>query len=121
MNVFPAVALQFPSCYMLSHLTCEASWEKTASNMKVFRAEAEERLWAAVESPPADVSQRVSCFFLPSTLRRDMESEDSLLWTEQIRTITLTWRQTGSPDQRGARTTLSSGNIFIKFFTKSKK
>lgn len=78
-----------------SRLTCDASWEKTASNRKVFGAAAEDRLLAAAESPAADVSQRVSCFFLPSTLRSDMDSEDSLLWTEQIRTITLTCRQTG--------------------------
>lgn len=74
-------------------ITCEASWEKTASKVKVFGAEAKDRLWPAAECPLADVSQRVSCFFLPSTLRNDMDSEDSLLWTEQIRTITLTWTE----------------------------
>lgn len=76
-------------------LTCDASWEKMVSKRKVFGAAAEDRLWPAAESPAADVSQRVSCFFLPSTLRSDMDSEDSLLWTEQIRTITLTCRRTG--------------------------
>lgn len=64
--------------------------------MKVFGAEGEDRLWAAAVATPAVVSHRVSCFFLLSTLRRDMDSEDSLLRTEQIRTITRTWRQTGS-------------------------
>jgi len=63
--------------------TCEASCEKTASKAKVFGTEAEDR-------PAAAVSHRVSCFFLPSTFRKDMDSEDSLLWAEQIRTITRT-------------------------------
>lgn len=53
-----------------------------ASKVKVFGAEAEDRLWA-------DVSYSMSCFFLPSTFRKDMDSEDSS-WTEQIRTMTLT-------------------------------
>lgn len=100
-----------PSLRVKSRLTCDASWEKMASKVKVFGAEAEDRLWAAAVCPPAVVSQRVSSFFLPSTLSRDMDSEDSLLWTEQIRTITLTWRQTGSPHQRGRRT------MFIKKYT----
>lgn len=73
-------------------LTWEASCEKMASKVKVFGAEAEDRLWA-------DVSHSVSCFFLPSTFRKDMDSEDSS-WTEQIRTMTLTWGQTGSMKHR---------------------
>lgn len=62
--------------WSLSCLTCDESWEKTASKVKVLGTEVEDRLWVC---PPADVSQRLSCFFLPSTFRKDMDSEDSLL------------------------------------------
>lgn len=58
-----------------------------ASNMKVFGTEAG-LLGAEPVSPLAGASQRVSCFFLPSTLRRGVASEGP----EQIRTITRTCR-----------------------------
>lgn len=60
--------------------------------MKVFGAEAR---------PPAAASHRLSCFFRPSTLRKDMDSEVPLLWTEQIRTMTLTWGQEESDSESG--------------------
>lgn len=74
--------------------TCEASWVKTASKLKVLGAAVEEkRLWAAA---PVGGSQKVSCFLWASTFRKDMDSDVS--WSPlagQIRTITLTCRGHG--------------------------
>lgn len=68
------------------------SWEKMASNVNVCGAEVDERRWTVPvvgEAPPTADSQRVSCFLLLSTFRREVESEES----EEIRIITRTWRQ----------------------------